>query len=113
MKLILKLLLTAVAVFILANFLSGVVVDGYMTAIIVSAILAVLNVFIKPILVIFTLPITILTLGLFLLVINAIIILLASNLISGFSVDGVWTAIIFSILLSILESLLHSLIKED
>ncbi|AUS04828.1 phage holin family protein [Pseudotamlana carrageenivorans] len=113
MKLILKWLLTAAAVFLLANFLSGVTVDGYTTALIVSVILAVLNLFVKPILVIFTLPITILTLGLFLLVINAIIILLASNLISGFHVNGIWTAIIFSILLSILESILHSLIKED
>ncbi|WP_194766911.1 phage holin family protein [Tamlana sp. I1] len=113
MKLILNLLLTAVAVFVLAHVLSGVTVDSYVTAIIVSVILAVLNFFIKPILVIFTLPITILTLGLFLLIINAVIILLASNLIDGFSVSSIWTAILFSILLSILESLLHSFVKED
>lgn len=113
MKLILKLLLTALAVFILAYVLPGVSVDGYITAIIVSAVLALLNVFVKPILVIFTLPITILTLGLFLLVINALIILLAGNLIDGFSVSSIWTAILFSVLLSILQSILHSLLKED
>lgn len=113
MKLILKLLLTAVAVFILAHVLTGVTVDGYVTAIIVSVVLALLNLFVKPILVIFTLPITVLTLGLFLLVINALIILLAGNLIDGFSVSSIWTAILFSILLSILESILHSLLKED
>ncbi|MBU2950581.1 phage holin family protein [Tamlana agarivorans] len=113
MKLLLNLLLTALAVFVLSNVLSGVHVDGYMTALIVAVILGLLNIFIKPILVIFTLPITVLTLGLFLLVINAFIILIASNLISGFSVDGVWTAILFSVLLSILESILHSFLKAD
>ncbi|KAB1069736.1 phage holin family protein [Tamlana haliotis] len=113
MKLLLNLLLTALGVFVLANVLSGVHVDGYMTALIVAVILGLLNIFIKPILVIFTLPITVLTLGLFLLVINAFIILIAGNLISGFSVDGIWTAILFSILLSILESILHSLLKDD
>ena len=113
MNSIIKLLLTALAVFLLANFLSGVSVDGYGSAIIVAIILAVLNLFVKPILVIFTLPITILTLGLFLLVVNALIILLADKLIGGFSVDGIWTAIIFSVLLSILQSILHSALKED
>lgn len=113
MKLILKLLLSALAVFILAHVLPGIMVDGYTTAIIVSVVLALLNLFVKPILVIFTLPITVLTLGLFLLIINALIILLASNLIDGFSVSSIWTAILFSILLSFLESILHSLLKED
>ena len=70
MNSIIKLLLTAVAVFLLAKLLGGVIVDGYGSAIIVAIILAVLNLFVKPILVIFTLPITILTLGLFLLVVN-------------------------------------------
>ena len=60
-----------------------------------------------------TLPITIVTLGLFLLIVNALIILLADKLIDGFSVDGIWIAIIFSILLSILQSILHSTLKED
>jgi putative membrane protein len=113
MKLILKLLLSALAVFILAHVLPGVHVDGYTTAIIVSVVLSLLNLFIKPILVIFTLPITVLTLGLFLLIINALIILLAGNLIDGFSVSSIWTAILFSILLSFLESILYSLLKED
>ena len=113
MKRILKLLLTAVAVFILAHVLTGVHVDGYTTAIIVSVVLSLLNLFVKPILVIFTLPITVLTLGLFLLIINALIIVLAGNLIDGFSVSSIWTAVLFSVLLSVLESILHSLLKED
>jgi putative membrane protein len=67
---------------------------------------------VKPLLVILTLPVTILTLGLFLLIINAIIILLADELINGFVVDGIWWALLFSLLLSFLQSLLYSLLKE-
>ena len=113
MKLIIKLLLNAIAVVILAKILNGVHVDSYTTAIIVAVVLSILNLIIKPILVILTLPITILTLGLFLLVVNAMIILLADKLIDGFSVSSIWIAILFSILLSILQSLLHSILKED
>ena len=113
MKLIMKLILSAVAVILLAKLLPGVSLDSYTTAIIVAAVIAILNVLVKPILIIFTLPITIVTLGLFLLIINAIIILLADKLIDGFGVSSIWTAVLFSILLSILQSMLHSLIKED
>ena len=113
MNLIIRLLLNAVAVVILAYVLNGVSVDGYLTAIIVAAVLSILNLLVKPILVILTLPITIVTLGLFLLVINALIILLADKLIDGFAVSSFWTALLFSILLSILQWLLHSLFKED
>lgn len=113
MKLIIRLLLNAIAVFFLANVLNGVQVDNYVTAIIVAVVLSVLNLLVKPLLIVLTFPITIITLGLFLLVINAIIIFLADKLIDGFSVSSIWTAILFSILLSILQSLLHSFMKKD
>ncbi|MFD0992593.1 phage holin family protein [Tenacibaculum geojense] len=113
MNFILKLLLTALAVIILANFLPGVTVSSYTTAIVVAAVIALLNMFVKPLLVIFTLPVTILTLGLFLFVINAIVILLASNLVSGFAVNGFFTAMLFSVLLSLFRSLLFSLLREE
>jgi putative membrane protein len=113
MNLIIRLLLNAVAVFILAHILNGVTVDGYLGAVIVAVVLSVLNLLVKPILVILTLPITILTLGLFLLVINALIILLADKLIDGFAVHSFWTALLFSILLSLLQSLLQSFLKEE
>ena len=113
MKLILRTLLSALAVIILANFLPNVQVDNYVTAIIVAIVLSLLNFIIKPILVIFTLPVTILTFGLFLLVINAIIIFLADNLIDGFHVTSFWSAILFSLLLSFLQSILFSLLKES
>ncbi|MCB0371821.1 MAG: phage holin family protein [Muricauda sp.] len=113
MKLIMRLLLNALAVVILSYILPGVGVDSMFTAIIVAVVLSVLNFLVKPILVILTLPITVLTLGLFLLVINAIIILITSNLIDGFQVTSFWWAIIFSLLLSFLQAILHSILKED
>lgn len=112
MNFILRMLLSAAAVLLIANFLTGVHVEDYTVAIIVALVLGFLFAFLKPLLVVLTLPITIVTLGFFLLVINTIIILLANKLVTGFSVDGFWWAMIFSILLSIVESFLHSLIKE-
>jgi putative membrane protein len=113
MKLILRILLSALAVVILSKILPGVGVDSYTTAIIVAIVLSLLNFIVKPILIILTLPVTILTLGLFLLIINALIILLADNLISGFTVDSIWWALLFSLLLSFLQSILYSILKED
>ena len=113
MKLIIKLLLNALAVIILAYLLPGVGVDSMVTAIIVAIVLSVLNFLVKPILIVLTLPITLVTLGLFLLVINAIIILIAAHFIPGFEVTNIWWAIIFSLLLSFLQSVLHSILKED
>ena len=113
MNWILKLLLTAVAVVLLSKVLPGVAVDGYVSAIIVAVVLGVLRVIVKPILVILTLPVTIVTLGLFLLVINAIIILLADFFIDGFAVNSIWWAIIFSVLLSFLQSILFSILKKE
>lgn len=113
MKLIIRLLLNALAVVILAKILTGVNVDSYGTAVIVALVIALLNLLVKPFLVLITLPVTIITLGLFLLVINAAIILLADRLIDGFSVATFWTALWFSILLSILQAIFQSILKED
>ena len=114
MKTILRILLTAIAVVILASFLPGVDIQGYTSAIIVAVVLGLLRVTVKPLLVFFTLPATIVTLGLFLLVINAVIILLADYLIgASFEVSGFWTALLFSVLLSIFQSILYSFLKED
>ncbi|MFC6859830.1 phage holin family protein [Zunongwangia atlantica] len=113
MRLLLKLLLSALVVVGLAKFLPGVAVDGYFSAFIVAIVLAILNLIVKPILVILTLPVTIITLGLFLLIINAIIIFLADGFVSGFSVDGWFMAIIFSLLFSLFQSILYSLLDKD
>ena len=113
MNLIFRILLTAIAVLILANFLPGVNVANFTTAILVAAVLGLLNAIVKPVLILLTLPITIVTFGLFLLVINASIILLADNFINGFSVSSFWTALLFSILLSLAQSLLYPTLKEE
>ncbi|MFD2517802.1 phage holin family protein [Salinimicrobium flavum] len=112
MTFILRILLTAVVVVFLAKFLPGVTVAGYLTAIIVALVLALLNFIVKPVLILLTLPVTILTLGLFLIVINAIIILLVDAFVSGFDVSGFWIALLFSVLLSIFQSLFYSIAEK-
>ena len=113
MKTLVKLLLTAIAVLILGYLLPGVAVTSFITAVMVAVVIALLRFIVKPILIILTLPITIITFGIFLLFINAIIILLAGYFVSGFEVDGIWWALIFSLLLSLFQSLLFALIKEE
>lgn len=109
MNYLFKILLTAIAVLIIAYILPGVEVENYTTAIWVAFVVGLLFSILKPILIVLTLPATILTLGLFLFVINAAMILLADRWIDGFSVAGFWTALLFSILLSFFESFLHKL----
>lgn len=112
MTFLLRILLTAVVVVFLANFLPGVTVTGYWTAIVVALVLALLNLIVKPILVLLTLPVTIITFGLFLIVINAIIILLVDAFVSGFQVNGFWIAVLFSLLLSVIQSLFFSIAER-
>lgn len=113
MKTILKILLTAVAVIILEYILPGITVKSYWSAVLVAVVLSLLNLFIKPILVVLTFPITIVTLGLFLFVINAVIIMMAAYFIGGFTVKNIWWALAFSLLLSLLQSILHSPLKKE
>ena len=106
-------MLSALAVVLLANILPGIHVATFGIAVIVALVLSLLNFLVKPLLVILTLPVTILTFGLFLLVINALIILMAGGLVSGFTVDGFWWALLFSLLLSLVQSILFAFLKED
>ena len=111
MKFIMRIIVTSIVAFGLRYVLSdGVHIDTFWTAILLAIVLAILNAFIKPILILLTLPITLLTFGLFLFVINAVIILMAAKFVKGFEVDGFWWALLFSLLLSIVTSLLY---KED
>ena len=112
MYLIIRLLVTAILVTLIANFMGGISVDSFATSIVVAIVLGLLNLFVKPILVLFTLPVTFLTFGLFLLVINAVIIMLCNSLVDGFSVANFWYALLFSILLSIGQTLVFSFSKE-
>ena len=110
MNTIIKIIITAVAAFGISKLLGPhVEVTNFTSAIIFSIILGLLNIFVRPILLLFSLPITILTLGLFSLVINAVIILLAGNFTSGIHINGFWWAFVFSILLSIVTSILEGI----
>jgi len=106
MQAIINLVLSALAVIISAYILPGVKVDNFLTAIVVAIVLGIINAIIKPILVILTLPINIVTLGLFTFVINGIVILLVSAIVPGFRVDGFVWAILFSLVLSIVNGVL-------
>jgi putative membrane protein len=112
MNLLIKLLISTVLVFVLAHFLPGIAVHNFTTALIVAVVLAILNTFLKPILVFLTIPVTLITLGLFLLVINAVIILIGDKLVDGFAVSGFWFALLFSLLLSIGQSILNNIFIE-
>ncbi|MEO7210654.1 MAG: phage holin family protein [Chitinophagaceae bacterium] len=107
-----KILISAVAAIIAAYFLNGVHIDSSITAILIALVLAILNSFVKPILIILTIPITIITLGLFLIVLNVLMIEWAAKLIPGFTVDSWWSALWFSLLLSLVTSLLNSLVGK-
>ncbi len=108
-----KTIATAVAVLFAAYILKGVHVDSTVTALIVAVVLGLLNSFIKPILIILTIPITIVTLGLFLLVINIIIVKWAAGLVPGFTVDGWFSALIFSLVVSFVSSIIEAIIGTD
>lgn len=113
MKIIIKLLLNGLAVYALAAVLPGIEVSGFWDAIIVALVLAVLNTFLKPLLILFTIPITIFTLGLFLIVIDALILWLASYMLDGFSVHGFWWALLGSLVLAVITSVLEKLVYDD
>ncbi len=109
MGILINWLVSGFAILVTAYILPGVHVESFISALVAAVVLGVINAFIKPILLILTLPINILTLGLFTFVINALVIILTANLVPGFKVDGFWWALIFSIVLSLINSFLHKL----
>jgi len=110
MNLALLLFINTLAVLTGSYLLSGVKVANVTTAVVVAIVLGLVNTFIKPFLVLLTFPITLLTLGLFLLVINALMILLTAKLVPGFRVDNIWWAMGLSIIISIVSSFLTTLV---
>ena len=113
MNLIIRLLITAISAFLLSKILTGVHFESFGATIIFAIVLGILNMFIKPILSILSLPITIITLGLFAFVINALIILLADYLMTSMTVDGFWWALLFSILLSLVTSAFSTIFESN
>jgi len=110
MTLIVHWLVMTVSVMIAAYVIPGVTVSNFFSALWVALFLGIVNLLLRPLLVLITLPINILTLGLFTFVINGLIILLASSVVKGFQVSGFWVAVLFSIVLSIINFFMNLLI---
>jgi len=107
MKLITRLLLTALVLLIVAEYIPGITVDGFYPALIAAIVLALLNLFVRPILVVLTFPITILTLGLFMFVINAALFWFAATFIDGFAVETFFHALLGSLIVSVASAIFN------
>jgi len=101
-----RIIISTISILIVGYILPGVVISSPFIAFVVAVVLALLNSIVRPILIILTFPVTIVTLGLFLLVINGLMVLVANHFVHGFSVSGLFTAIIFSILVSLINWIL-------
>ncbi|MBS1546134.1 MAG: phage holin family protein [Bacteroidetes bacterium] len=109
MKLLIRILLSTIAVLVADLLLSGVHAPDFKTGLLVAIVLGVLNAVLRPILLLLTLPVTVLTLGLFVLVINAAMVLLAAKIVPGFTVNGFWWALAFSVVMWVVQSVLLAL----
>jgi putative membrane protein len=113
MHFLVKLMLSSIAVLVASYIIPGIHVPDIKTAIVVAAVLAFLNAVVKPIMVILTIPITLLTMGLFLIIINGLLIILADYIVTEFAVDGFIPALLFSLFIAITNSVFESLVKES
>lgn len=111
MKIVSRILITALALLLVAELMPGITVSGLYPALIAAVLLGVLNVFIRPVLVILTLPITILTLGLFTFIINAALFLFVASFVTGFDVDSFLAAFIGSLIVSVVSAIGNKLIE--
>lgn len=111
MKILIEWIIKTLVLLITSYLVPGFHIESYTSAFIVAAVLGILNILIKPILIILTLPVTILSLGLFMFVINAILLLIAAQIVKGFQIDSFGTAIIASIVITIIGSLLNWIFK--
>lgn len=109
MQLFINWIVSTIAILVSSYVLPGVSVKGVVPALVLAVILGIINAILKPILIVLTLPVNILTLGLFTLVINGFLILLAAKIVPGFSVEGFWWAVLFSLVLSLVNGALSGL----
>jgi len=107
-----NLLINTISIFAVSYILSGIQIESFITALIVAVVMAILNVTLKPLLILITIPLTIVTLGLFLLVVNVLVLYAAAALIDGFQIAGFWWALAFSLLVSFINSVLFGLEKN-
>lgn len=112
MQVLIRILLNSTAVLVASALIPGVHIRNFLVAALVAITLGVLNAFVRPIFVFLTLPVTVITFGLFVFVINALLVMLAAYLIPGFDVDGFWWALLFSLAVSIVSSFFNSLARE-
>ncbi len=104
-------ILNALALYIVAHIVSGISLGSFGSAMIAIVVMSIVNMLVKPVLFLLTLPITIVTFGLFTLIVNAIMLLLVSKFTPGFHVDGLWPALVGSLLYSIIATILHALVR--
>ena len=112
MTLLLVWILNAVALLVVAYVLPGVVVASFGSAMLAALVLGLINMLVKPVLILLTLPITVVTLGLFLLVLNALMFWMAGSMLKGFQVNGFWWAVGGAILYSLISGFLSNLINQ-
>ncbi len=110
---LIRLLLQGVAVFVAAYILPGIYLTNFWYALLVALILSIVNVTVRPVLQLLTLPITVFTLGFFLLVINALMVMLVDFFVEDFAVKGFWTAMLFSIIISIVYWVLDGIFNDE
>jgi putative membrane protein len=108
-SLLVNLLINTVSIFVVAYILTGIQIDSFVTALIVAVVMAVLNVTLKPLLFIITIPLTIITFGLFIFVLNVMVLYAAAWMIDGFQIAGFWWALLFSLLVSFVNGVLFGL----
>jgi putative membrane protein len=111
-RILTRLIVTAFALILVAEFIPGIEVDSVLTALIAALVLGVLNAFVRPILVILTLPITLLTLGLFIFVLNAFLFWGVASFLDGFTVSGFWPALFGSIIVSIVSAIVNKRLDD-
>ncbi len=111
MNILARWLLSALAITVTAYVLSGVHIDNFLAALAAAFILGIINLTIKPLILMLTLPLTIITLGLFTFIINSLMIMLSAQLVPGFEIDGFWWAVLFSLILSIINYFLYKIFE--
>ena len=111
-RMVTNLLINTLSIFAVAYVLSGIQVETFATALILAVVMAVLNVTLKPLLILITIPLTVITLGLFLLVVNVLVLYAAAALIDGFVIAGFWWALAFSLLVTFVNSILYGVDKN-
>jgi putative membrane protein len=113
MEILIKWIISSLAILCTAYILPGVHINDFFTAFVLAIVLGIINAIFKPLIIILTLPITVLTLGLFTLIINALLILFAAAIVPGFKVDGFWWALLFSLVLSVINFFLGKVAKNN